>query len=133
MRKNKEKIIKFACAAVTAASMFVYGHEVFPRSRTDLYPIDRQLTEISFPSREEIVLMVNINTADEAELIKLSGIGKSKAQAIIGYREENGLFTCAEDIMKVPGIKSAVYSKIRDNITVEVGSEEEHGIKDSGS
>lgn len=133
MRKIKEKIIKCACAFMTCAAMFVYGHEVFPNSGKDMYPTERTLEEVTFPQKEEEVLMVNINTAGIAELSRLSGIGKSKAQAIIGYREENGLFASTEEIMKVPGIKNAVYSKIRDNITVEVRSEEEHGIKDSGS
>lgn len=62
--------------------------------------------------------LVNINTADAAALCTLPGIGESRAKDIIAYREENGGFGSCEDIMKVPGIKTAVYEKIRDSITV---------------
>ncbi|MDZ7834133.1 MAG: helix-hairpin-helix domain-containing protein [Alkalibacterium sp.] len=47
---------------------------------------------------------VNINRADESELLKLTGIGPSKASAVIKYREENGPFEAIEDIMNVSGI-----------------------------
>jgi competence protein ComEA len=62
--------------------------------------------------------LVNINTADEALLCTLPGIGSSRAQDIITYREKNGSFDTKEDIMKVSGIKSAAYGKICDMITV---------------
>ena len=63
--------------------------------------------------------LVNINTADVAALCTLSGIGESRAQDIIAYREANGGFASCEDIMNVPGIKTAVYEKIKDKITVK--------------
>lgn len=63
--------------------------------------------------------LININTADEAVLCTLSGIGESRARDILRYREENGPFESCEDIMKVPGIKESVYSKIRDRIKIE--------------
>lgn len=62
---------------------------------------------------------ININTAMAEELEKLPDIGPTKAQAIIKYREENGLFKIIEDIMKVTGIKSATFAKIKDYITVD--------------
>ncbi len=62
---------------------------------------------------------VNINTAGEAELCTLPGIGSSRAQSIIAYREENGGFTEETQIMNVPGIKDAAYAKIKDRIKVK--------------
>ena len=62
--------------------------------------------------------IININTASKEQLMTLSGIGESKAQAIISYREENGNFTSTEDIMQVKGIGQAIYEKIKDSITV---------------
>lgn len=61
---------------------------------------------------------VNINTASEQELSAISGIGAGKAAAIVQYRQENGVFSCIEDIMQVSGIKEGTYEKIKDKITV---------------
>lgn len=63
--------------------------------------------------------LVNINTADAAALCTLPGVGESRAADIIAYREANGGFGSCEEIMKVPGIKNAMYEKIRDKITVK--------------
>ena len=62
--------------------------------------------------------VVNINTASLDELLTLTGIGESKANAIIEYRESFGLFTTKEDIMNVDGIGESLYEKIKENITV---------------
>ena len=62
--------------------------------------------------------LVNLNSASREELMALPGIGESKADSIIRYREENGAFSSTEEIMNISGIKSAVYSKIQDRITV---------------
>lgn len=67
----------------------------------------------------ETVLCVNINTATKSELMQLPGIGESKADSIIAYREEHGYFKSAEDIMLINGIKEAVYSRIKDYIKVK--------------
>lgn len=61
---------------------------------------------------------VNINTADESELTTLSGIGPSKAQAIIQYREEHGNFKKPEDLKNVSGIGEKTFEKLKDSITV---------------
>lgn len=61
---------------------------------------------------------VNINTADAAALQTLNGIGASRAQAIISYRETHGAFQTTEDIKNVEGIKDGIYNKIKDCISV---------------
>ena len=61
---------------------------------------------------------ININNADIEELMTLSGVGESKARAIIEYREKNGNYSKIEDIMNVTGIKEAMFAKICDSITV---------------
>ena len=61
---------------------------------------------------------VNLNTATREELMTLRGIGASRADDIIHYRQEFGGFKSIEDIMNVSGIKDAAFEKIKDSITV---------------
>lgn len=68
---------------------------------------------------KETVLCININTATKADLMQLPGIGESKADSIILYRNEHGNFKSTEDIMLINGIKEAVYSRIKDYIKVQ--------------
>ncbi len=62
--------------------------------------------------------LVNINTASVTELTTVSGIGESRAQAIVDYREKHGGFGSIDDIKKVDGIKDGLFSKIKDKITI---------------
>lgn len=61
---------------------------------------------------------ININTASEAELCNIPGIGAVRAAAIVAYRQEKGGFASVEDIMNVSGIKEGTYEKIKDSIKV---------------
>lgn len=61
---------------------------------------------------------ININTADETQLTTLTGIGATRALAIIAYRQENGPFAAIEEIMNVQGIKEGTFAKIKDEIVV---------------
>lgn len=62
---------------------------------------------------------VNLNTATEAELMTLSGIGPAKAAAIIQYREEQGLFKVEEDLMNISGIGQKTFEKLQPHIAVK--------------
>lgn len=73
---------------------------------------------LSIDSGDVQSVMININTASEAELMTLPGIGQSRAKDIINYRVKNGLFESIDDIMKVSGIKEAAFEKIKDLIKV---------------
>ena len=62
--------------------------------------------------------VININTASKEQLMKISGVGKTKAEAIIAHREKNGDFKKKEDITKVRGIGKSTFEKIKDKIEV---------------
>jgi competence protein ComEA len=63
---------------------------------------------------------VNINTADAAEIADaLNGVGLSKAQAIVDYREAYGLFSQANEIVFVRGIGESTYEKNKSDILVK--------------
>ena len=61
---------------------------------------------------------ISINTASLNELMKINGIGKAKAQAIIDYRNTFGLFKDIKDITKVSGIGTSTFEKIKEYIKV---------------
>ena len=127
------------CDAVDAAGGFTR------KASRDYWNLAEALTDgqmISFPTEEEAAERrkydtdgntsadttfadsetdgkVNINTADVNQLQQLSGIGQTRAEAIVAYRNEHGAFARVEDIMKVSGIKNALFEKMRDDITVD--------------
>ena len=63
--------------------------------------------------------VVNINTADESELMTLTGIGPAKAAAIVSYRTEQGYFQKIEDLMNVSGIGEKTFETLADTIAVK--------------
>ena len=62
---------------------------------------------------------ININTAGEDELMKITGIGESTAKKIIEYRNQNGRFKTIEDIKKIPGIVDSKYNNMKEEIRVK--------------
>lgn len=122
------------CDAVEAAGGFT------EKASRDYWNLADMLTDgqmISFPTEEEAAERqkydtdqpetrknadagkININIADVGQLQQLSGIGQTRAEAIVAYRDEHGAFAKVEDIMKVSGIKDALFEKMRDDITVD--------------
>ena len=75
-----------------------------------------EITEEKEDSKSQLV---NINTASAEELMTLPGIGKTRAAAIIEYRQQKGNFEKIEDIMNVKGIKTGIFSKINSLICVK--------------
>ena len=62
--------------------------------------------------------IININECNYEDLIKINGLGPSKAEKIIEFRKTNGKFTKIEDIMNVKGIGESLFEKIKDFIKV---------------
>lgn len=62
--------------------------------------------------------LININTANAAELDKITGIGPAYAKNIIDYRTVNGPFQKIEDIINVKGIGPKTFESMKNEITV---------------
>ncbi|WP_309089781.1 helix-hairpin-helix domain-containing protein [Domibacillus sp.] len=63
--------------------------------------------------------VINVNTADSALLQELPGVGESKAQAIIDFRETEGAFTAVEDLKNVAGIGDKIFEKLAPLVTIQ--------------
>ena len=61
---------------------------------------------------------VNLNTATQAELESLKGIGPAKAKSIIEYREQNGAFQSIDDLKKVKGFGDKNVEKLKNDLSV---------------
>lgn len=88
---------------------------------------DGQKIEVPSEERARILLeesvqressLINLNTATAEQLMTLRGIGESKAEDILNYREQHGGFGSIEELMQISGIKERVFEKIKDQITV---------------
>lgn len=79
-----------------------------------------QQTPLSAPTEEA---PLNLNTATQAELELLPGIGPVLAQAILDYRDSFGGFSAKEQLMEVSGIGEKRYAAVEALITVEVEDE----------
>ncbi|MND87978.1 competence protein ComEA [Pseudomonas alkylphenolica] len=68
---------------------------------------------------EQQVVKLDLNTADVTTLqTRLSGIGKTKAEAIVAYREEHGAFATVDELLEIKGIGKALLDRNRDKLTV---------------
>lgn len=79
---------------------------------------DSDNSVISSVSEPKSSSLININKAPAGEIVKLDGIGETKAAAIIRYRNENGGFKSVDDLINVSGIGQKTLEKIRDYVTI---------------
>ena len=91
----------------------------------NLYITETKQENINDNSEDEIIgdtpvnnSLISLNNASKEELMTLSGIGKTKANSIIEYREENNGFKTIEELKNVKGIGESTFEKIKDNITL---------------
>ena len=62
---------------------------------------------------------INVNSADAEMLTTLNGVGNVKAQSIVDYRDQNGRFNTAADLLAVDGIGQATVAKNKDRIILD--------------
>ncbi len=136
MSKGRHELILIATALIILGALFAYANFSSPdlyasNSPTTNHPYlitssspTSDLAEVfseydvdaEYPSKD--YSLVNINTADAETLCTLSGIGESKAKAIIEYRKENGRFYSVFDLENVSGISRKTVEENIDRITV---------------
>ena len=120
--KNRKEKIKFLVVVLFfLISGVVYSHSFYGGSLDmgkEIIADEIGIVSETVTPAEEILGKVDINTANMAELMTLSGIGESRAADIIKYREENGDFSRIEDIMLVSGIGEKTFEEIKEQITV---------------
>ena len=67
---------------------------------------------------------IDLNRADEAELVLLPGIGEVKARRIVAYRDEHGPFRQVEDLLAVEGVSESVLGRLKPHVSAGVGRDE---------
>ncbi|AUA18718.1 helix-hairpin-helix domain-containing protein [Streptococcus suis] len=93
---------------------------VYVASKDENISVVASTTASSAMSQEEKnTSLVNLNTATEADLQTISGIGAKRAADIIAYREANGGFKSVDDLNNVSGIGDKTMESIRPYVTVD--------------
>lgn len=113
---NDADAAKVNLSQKVADEMVIY----IPKLGEENIPVDMiGTTSSSTSSSAAIDGKVNINSADIAALDTLPGIGPSKAEAIIEYRDTNGPFQAVEDLLNISGIGEKTFEKLKDKVTVQ--------------
>lgn len=121
--RGKGEEFAFVCQEETAGTESAVVQESAEQQK-DILEVSEQAVKVQTESAVQEAETVpedgriNINTAGVEELTTLKGVGESRANAIIAFREEHGSFENPEDIMQIAGIKEGIYAKIKDQIKV---------------
>ena len=104
--------------SINQARVLADGEELYIPTREEILSSAGSFAPAGLAESDSKEQKVNINTADVSELTTLTGIGETRARAIIAWREQNGDFSSPEDLKNVEGIADKTYEKIKDRITV---------------
>ena len=107
-------------AGINLAAALADGQKiVVPFIKTDIAVVNATSPTPPKPDPTHPVYPLNINTASKEDLDLLPGVGASKAEEIVKYRDQKGQFITIEDIQNVPGIGPGIFLKIKDLISVK--------------
>lgn len=119
---------EWAVLTVTAAfALFAAGYFTAQRQPADAWRVQTERNDSAESMADEAGStpnsllegeMININTAAQADLERLPGIGEVRARAIVAYREENGPFLTLDDLLRVSGIGSGILEGLRPYATI---------------
>lgn len=91
---------------------------IYVPKKEESVPQSLETLQESAPAQQNQEEKINLNTATEAELQTISGIGAKKAQEIIRFRDEQGPFKTVEELKNVPGIGEKTVERLKDMLTV---------------
>jgi len=86
--------------------------------RNDACIVDSSLSDNETIGDTPVNNTISLNNASKEQLMTLPGIGESKANNIISYRDEIGSFKNIEELKNVKGIGDSIFEKIKANITI---------------
>ena len=105
---HKRYLSSLLCAVLTAAALSVSAAETSKPAPAK--PAAVQVAEVG---------KINLNTADAPTLQReLSGIGETKAKAIVAYRDTHGAFSSVDELLEVKGIGESILAKNRDKLSI---------------
>ena len=113
--------------AFNQAAMITDGQRIYVPSKKEVETLSNaEVAEVVFSSPlgqeksdgSSNKTKVDINKATKEELMTIPGIGEAKAESIIVYRKDHGGFSAIEELQNISGIKSAVFNRMKDFITV---------------
>ena len=100
-------------AFLLAISIAGIGYSSYKKSHIEKIPF------VDFRDAETITRKININTASEDELTRLTGVGPALAARIVEYRSRNGRFTDIGDVANVSGIGPKKLDAIRNRVVLD--------------
>lgn len=123
-----KKSTRFALSLAIAAPMFLLPQayaeqEAYAAQEQPTTTVTTEMATVTNNAKPPAALTpgvvpININTASQAELTALSGIGKNKALRIVQWRELNGEFESTAQLAQVSGIGKATVAKLAEFITI---------------
>ena len=100
--------------ALALASFVILGALAAPAAAQNAAPSKAKPAKAAAPAAAS----VNLNTASQAQLETLPGIGAAAAKRIIEHRQKSGGFKKIEELMNVKGIGEKSFLKLKPFITV---------------